>query len=70
MFCHTNGIKFSDLSVLKAKIYGFKLVYLFGTPDRISHPCNLIGPLNIFQACDDCDQFGNANGTSPLLRLS
>ena len=37
--------------------------------DRISHPCNLIGPLNCFQDRKDCDQFRIANGTSPLLRL-
>ena len=38
--------------------------------DRISHPCNLIGPLNFFQAHEDCDRFRIANGTSPLLRHS
>ena len=36
--------------------------------DRISHPCNLISPLNFFQVHEDCDQFRIANGTSPLLR--
>ena len=36
--------------------------------DRISHPCNLIGPSNLFQADDDCDQFRTANGASLLLR--
>ena len=36
--------------------------------DRISHPCNLIGSLNFFQALEDCDQFRIANGMSPLVR--
>ena len=36
--------------------------------DRISHLCNLIGPLNFFQGREDCDQFRVANCTSPLLR--
>ena len=34
----------------------------------ISHPCNLSGPLNFFQAREDCYRFRVANGTSPLLR--
>ena len=29
--------------------------------------CNLIGPLNFFQASEECDKFRIANGTSPLL---
>ena len=29
--CLTNDTKFSDLSVLRTKIYDFKLVYFFGT---------------------------------------
>ena len=32
---------------------------------EFSHPYNLIGPLNFFQAHEDCDQFRIANGTSP-----
>ena len=31
-FCLTNGTKFSDLSVLRTKIYDFKLVYFLGHP--------------------------------------
>ena len=36
--------------------------------DKILHSCNLIGPLNFFQARKDCDEFRIATGTSPLLR--
>ena len=36
MSCLTNDRKFSDLSVLRTKIYDFKLVYFFGTPGRKS----------------------------------
>ena len=61
-----------------SEIFTFKFGHTIITPignvsliqrnDRISHPSNLIGPSNFFQAHKDCDQFRIANGTSLLLR--
>ena len=63
--------KCSEMSTWKFGLLNLTSVWtvsLIQWDGRISHPCNLIGPLNFFQAREECDQFRTANGMNSLLR--